>query len=298
MNPLINAYQYKINQLKEEIVFLQRQNNSIRLILEDPIIGTPPGGGGSVPVGPGWPIDPTWVVPETPSGNPNLPTNVTGQRPNPFTFPGSENYLENDGMRTRGRWLQKTFKKFMRGVQFDMEWRPLWAQIEQYIRQMNPEQWNKFLELIRDGAFNDVTDLRTLLDALRRPNISRHLNPTRWQRFARHLKRILSTPTAKRTILLAILLGLGYATWRAYGFETEEDYLRAVEEWYESGNEGIPPWADPNDPIFQDLPEGEVTTQEAPEAPSMLPNSNPATTPERFPGGMRPEPIDPGTLEM
>jgi hypothetical protein len=284
MNPLINAYQYKINQLKEEIVFLQRQNNSIRLILEDPILGTPSDGGDG-PVGPA-------IIAAGAGSNPSTTTKPK------FTFPNYHYYRDDKAMRERGRWLQKTFERLMRGIQYDDVWRPLWYQIEAYIRGMSPEQWNKFLEMIANGAFNDVTDMRTLLEALRSPNISRYLNPTRWQRFARHLKRILNTPLAKRTIILSILLGLGYATWRAYGFETEEDYLRAVEEWYESGNEGIPPWADPNDPIFQDLPEGEVTSQEAPEAPSMLPNSNPATTPERFPGAMRPEPIDPGTLEM
>jgi hypothetical protein len=37
MNPLINAYQYKINQIQQQISYLLRENNQLRYLLEDAI---------------------------------------------------------------------------------------------------------------------------------------------------------------------------------------------------------------------------------------------------------------------
>jgi hypothetical protein len=306
MNPLLNAYNYQIKKLTEEINFLRNQNISLLSYLNE---------GFDYPEG--------YEIAQGPSGTqlpPGFKPLLPGQENNPFTFPGGE-LFNRPGLRGRGRFLQRVWKKFTTSGHNDPEvllgdyLRYNFNRIFDILGNMTESQWRQVLEYMRSRGIDvDAMTLQQLMQFFDSPAIRAIYNPGAMRRFGKWLKKgVTWLYNNKYVRWSAILLAIIAASWRAFGFSSEEEFNEALQRWIDSGSQEPPDWATewgnqngswdslpPPDPDF-DL--GVPVLNDTDSIPSMLPPNSTLPTAPELPGGGGggfggPRPIDPTQMGM
>ena len=272
MNPLLNAYNYQIKKLTEEINFLRNQNISLLSYLNENF---------DYPDG--------YEIAQGPSGTqlpPGVnPLEIPGQQNNPFTFPGSERF-NRQGFRTRGRFLDSVWRRYTnsQGQVLNMEdIRRLFGQLNDILNGMTQEQWNMIVDYMRNNNITlDQLDLNGLLRLFNSAPLLRIYRPGAVRRFGREIKKAYSNLPGwfRWSAIIIALLSAGYL---AFGFESEEAFERAIQEWLDSGSQEPPPWAEnwgDQNGVWDDLPDPDPNfgPQSDDTTPSMLPPSNPTST--------------------
>ena len=279
MNPLLNAYNYQIKKLTEEINFLKNQNISLLSYLNEDF---------DYPSG--------YEIAQGPSGN-QLPSElqplelVPGQRNNPWTFPGSETF-NRQGFEGRAKFLERLWKKFSEGLASGdpqaiyndyLRWN--FNLIQRILENMTLEQWKMILQRMKDAGLENMT-----LEQIHRwfddPAIRAIYAPGNMRRFGRWIKKGITWAYNNRYVRWStIILMLTAVSWRVWGFNSQEEFDAALQEWIDSGSQDPPPWANPDIGNWDDLPEPDPDwnpdipgLDDTDSTPSMLPPSNPTST--------------------
>ena len=311
MNPLINAYNYKINQLAQQISFIQKQN----IILEAVIDQADGGGGFNYPEG--------QLIAQMPGGFNYPEGELIAQMPDgsgnsPWTFPGGHQFTP---FSRRAKFLQELYDS-LRGAsgRVQKDFLDEWFKLLQTLKNMDTEYLDDLIEYIRrnhmppdlsDPFFGPIYWIRKIVEDERIINI---IQPGFLGRLTRGaLKWVARHPYRFAGIIIAIII----AGWARYTyadgtrvFNSEEEFLQWLENWVEQ-NEGnpnpeppeLPTGPNGQEPPDLDIPDfNPVSPSTAPEIPSMLPPSNPSTTAPQLPGGggggLGARPIDPTQMGM
>lgn len=306
MNPLLNAYNYQIKKLTEEINFLKNQNISLLSYLNEDF---------DYPSG--------YEIAQGPSGNqlpPGVnPLEIPGQQNNPWTFPGSETF-NRPGFGGRAKYLQRLWNKFRQGLASGdpqaiyndyLRWN--FNLIQRILENMTVEQWSRIVQYVRDNNIdlNSMT-LEQIYRWFDSPPIRAIHAPGNFRRFGRMIKKAATwaynNKFVRWSFIILTLTALGYRVW---GFNSQEEFDAALQEWINSGSQDPPPWANPDIGNWDDLPEPDpnfipqgdaLQPSTEPELPSMLPPSNPSPIAPQLPGGggggLGARPIDPTQMGM
>lgn len=305
MNPLLNACNYQIKKLTEEINFLRNQNISLLSYLNE---------GFDYPEG--------YEIAQGPSGNqlpPGVKPLLPGQVNNPFTFPGSE-LFNRPGLRARGRFLQRLWKKFTTPGHNDPEvllgdyLRYNFNRIFDILGNMTASQWSEVLKYFRSRGIDlDALTLNQLMQLFDSPAVRAIYNPGAMRRFGKWIKKGATWLYNNKYVRWsAILLAIIAASWRAFGFSSEEEFNEALQRWIDSGSQEPPDWAtewgnqngswDSLPPPDPDFDPGVPVLDDTDSIPSMLPPNSTSPTAPQLPGGggggFGPRPIDPTQMGM
>lgn len=278
MNPLLNAYNYQIKKLTEEIKVLQKQN----LLIEK------------------------FITEQDGSNNPfDLPGPALPSPLKPFDFPENQSFPINS---PRGRFLQDLWEALNRLPLDDPRRAALYQRyilLRQMLERMSPSEWKFLRQAMQQygpwGSVDSLLDLlnwlfdtqqedvRDVIQRLLKEVMERMVPNLNWrQRAAKALGRMASKLSFGRFAIILLLL---LQNIEAYGAEAIERWMRENEN---NPNPQLPDWWQGEVPWLPDV----VEPSTEPEAPSMLPNTSP-TAPE-LPGGggggFGPRPIDPGQL--
>lgn len=296
MNPLINAYRYKINQLNEKIEFISKQNSKLRSLINE-IIEVDQGGSGS---GNQWTTPPGTQGPD-PQGSPTAQPLGPMDQYMPYTFPGNGDFPHEQ----RSLFLQRLWERLGKNPTPD-QLRDFEI-LREILRQMTAQEWNDLMRNFPKGT-RHLDAMRNILSSndeiyrnLRLKYINKALqevNPTLARRFSKWVGKASRSfgNFGKLTTILLLLL----ANANAYGDNFEE----WLEQWLaENENNPNPEWPDwgGNPPEgWEELipPDVESDTDGL---PSMLPPSNTTNTTNTAPelpggSGAGSSPIDPDVL--
>ena len=284
MNPLINAYRYKINQLNEKIEFISKQNSKLRSLINE-IIEVDQGGSGSGTGGSGsqWTTPPGTQGPD-PQGS-TRPTPIDfDDLTLPRTFPGNEGFPHSK----RSLYLQRLWEALGKN--------PTPEQIREFeilreiLRQMTQQEWNDLMRNLPKGT-KHLDLMKRILSSndeiyrnLRLKYINKalqELNPNLAKRFSKWAGRGMRSLGNFGKLMTILLLLLANAD--AYG----DNFSEWLEQWLtENENNPNPEWPDwggsPPEGWEHLIPPDVESDTDA--LPSMLPPSNTSNTSNTAPG--------------